>query len=204
MRVAFAVAAAAAAIATAGDLLLLWVANALHPALGLPSPPAGALGLGAWLGVAAIPVYALGYAAAAARARPALGRAVPLLTVAGGLGALLGSYIHAATASFIAEEMRTAATTPVGDPLASVVQAGAALTVPWALATVSIVLASGAIVYAARRAVVPRAWIVTNPAVATVLLALAGAPSELGRAFLVPAAPNVAHLVFFATACRRP
>jgi hypothetical protein len=110
VRVAFAVAAAAAAIATAGDLLLLWVANALRPALGLPSPPAGALGLGAWLGVAAIPVYALGYAAAAARARPALGRAAPLLTVAGGLGALLGSYIHAATASFIAEEMRTAAT----------------------------------------------------------------------------------------------
>ena len=200
MRAAFGVAAAAAVIATSGDLLLLWVANALRPDLGLSIPPAGVLRLGAVLGVVAIPMYALGYAAAAARARPALGRGAPWLMVAGGLGAVLGSYIHAATAWLIEEQMRTAETTPVGAPLETVMHAGAGLTVPWAAATVLVLFVSGAMVYAALRGAAPRSWIIANPAVATVLLALAGAATELGRAFLVPAAPNVAHLVFFATA----
>jgi hypothetical protein len=208
VRAAFGVAAAAAVIATAGDLLLLWVANALRPDLGLSSPPAGVLRLGAVLGVVAIPIYALGYAAASARAEPALGRGAPWMMVAGGLGAGLGSYIHAATAWLIEKQMRTAETTPVGAPLETVMHAGAGLTVPWAAATVLVMLASGAIVYAALRGAVPRSWIIANPAVATVLLALAGAATELGRAFLVPAAPNVAHVVFFATAfgssSRRP
>lgn len=200
MRVAFGVAAAAAVIATVGDLLLLWVANALRPALELPRPPAGTLRLGAALGVMAIPLYAVGYAAAATRAGPALGRGAPLVMVAGGLGAVLGSYIHAATSWLIEEQTRNAGTTAVAPPLESVMQAGAGLTVPWAGATVLVTLASGAIVYAALRGVVPRAWAVANPAVATVLLAVAGAATEFGRAFLVPAAPNVAHAVFFATA----
>ena len=200
MRLAFGVAAAAAVIATAGDLLLLWVANALRPDLGLSSPSPGVLRLGAVLGVVAIPMYALGWAAAAARAQPALGRGAPWVMVAGGLAAVLGSYIHAATAWLIEEQMRSPGTSPVSAPLETVMHAGAGLTLPWAAATVLVMLASGAMVYAALRAVVPRNWIVTNPAVATVLLAVAGIATELGRAFLVPAAPNVAHVVFFATA----
>ena len=56
--------------------------------------------------------------------------------------------------------------------------------------------------WAARRGAAPRGWIVANPAVASVLLAAAGAATELGRAFLVPAAPNLAHVVFFAAALR--
>ena len=198
MRVAFGVAAAAAVIATAGDLLLLWVANALRPDLGLSIPPPGVLRLGAVLGVVSIPMYALGYAAAAARAEPALGPAARWTTVAGGLGAALGSYIHGATAWLIEEQMQTAGT--LGAPLETVLDAGPALTVPWAGATVVVLFASGALVYAALRGAVPRTWIIVNPAVATILLALAGTVAELGRAFLVPAAPNVAHVVFFATA----
>jgi hypothetical protein len=200
MRVAFGVAAAAAAIATAGDLLLLWVANALRPELGLALPPPGALRLGAVLGVVSIPMYALGYAAASARAEPALGPAARWTTVAGGLGAVLGCYIHAATAWLIEEDIRGAGPAAVGAPLDMVADAGPALTVPWAGATVLVLFASGAMAYAALRGAVPRSWLVANPAVATILLALAGTATELGRAFLVPAAPNVAHVVFFATA----
>jgi len=200
MRVAFGIAATAAAIATVGDLLMLWVANALRPELGLSSPSPGMLRLGAALGVMAIPLYAIGWAAAAARAQPALGRAAPWVMVAGGLGAVVGAYIHAATAWLIEGQVRSG--TPEGSPLESVMNAGAGLAVPWAVATAAVLLASGAMVWAARRGAVPRGWIVANPAVATVLLAVAGAATELGRAFLVPAAPNVAHVLFFATALR--
>jgi hypothetical protein len=194
VRVAFGVAAAAALVATVGDLLLLWVANAPRTALGLVTPPAGALRLGAALGVMAIPLYALGYAAAAALAAPALGRGAPWVMVAGGVGAVLGSYIHAATAWMIEGQ-----TVPV-EPLEAVLEAGAGLVVPWAAAGVLVALSSGALAYAALRGVVPRMWAVANPAAVSIVLALAGAASELGRAFLVPAAPNVAHVVFFATA----
>jgi len=200
MRVAFGIAAAAAAIATVGDLLMLWVANALRPDLRLPPPSPGVLWLGAALGVMAIPLYAIGWAAAAARARGALGRGAPWVMVAGGIGAVVGAYIHAATAWLIEGQIRSG--TPPGPPLDSVMAAGAALTVPWAVATVALLVASGAIVWAARRGAAPRGWIVANPAVATVLLAAAGAATELGRAFLVPAAPNLAHVVFFAAALR--
>ena len=200
MRVAFGIAAVAAAIATVGDLLMLWVANALRPDLGLSPPSPGVLRLGAALGVMAIPLYAIGWAAAAARAHPALGRGAPWVMVAGGLGAVVGSYVHAATAWLIEGQMRSG--TPAAPPLESVMNAGARLTVPWAVATVALLLASGAMVYAARRSAVPRSWIAANPAVATVLLAMAGAATELGRAFLVPAAPNVAHVLFFTTALR--
>ena len=200
MRAAFAIAAAAALVATVGDLLMLWVANALRPGFAIASPPPGALRLGAALGVVAIPLYALGWAAAAARAAPALGGVTPWVMVAGIAGATLGSYIHAATAWLIEGQMRSAATTPVEAPLATVMSAGPSLTVPWAIATLLVVFTSGALVFAARRGTVPRSWIAANPAVVTVVLALVGAPSELGRAFLVPAAPNLAHVVLFATA----
>jgi hypothetical protein len=200
VRIAFAVAAAAAVVASVGDLLMLWVANALRPGFGIPSPPPGALRLGVALGVVAIPLYALGYAAAAARARPALGRGADAVMLAGGLGAVLGAYIHAATAWLIEDQMRGAGA--VGAPLDGVMRAGAALTVPWAAATLLVMLASAALAWAARRAAVPRAWLVANPAVATLLLGAAGAATELGRAFVVPAAPNLAHIVFFATALR--
>jgi hypothetical protein len=200
MRVAFGIATAAAAIATVGDLLMLWVANALRPDLDLATPSPGVLRLGAVLGVTAIPLYAVGWAAAAARATPALGRFAPWVMVAGGLGAVVGSYIHAATAWLIEAQMRSG--TPAAAPLASVLDAGTGLTVPWGVATAAVVLASGAMAWAARRGAVPRGWLVANPAVATVLLATAGAATELGRSFLVPAAPNVAHAVFFATALR--
>jgi hypothetical protein len=39
-----------------------------------------------------------------------------------------------------------------------------------------------------------------NPWLVTLAIVLAGTPSEIGRTFLVPAAPNVAHVVFFALA----
>jgi hypothetical protein len=46
----------------------------------------------------------------------------------------------------------------------------------------------------------PRWMALANPAFVTLAIVLAGTTSEVGRAFLVPAAPNVGHVVFFALA----
>ena len=59
-RGACALAAVAALAASAGDLLLLWVASAGRTELGLPAPLPGALLAGHLLGVFAIPLYGVG------------------------------------------------------------------------------------------------------------------------------------------------
>jgi hypothetical protein len=57
-------AAGAALVASAGDLLLLYVANAQRAEAGLPEAGEAPLWIGGALGVVAIPFYALGYLAA--------------------------------------------------------------------------------------------------------------------------------------------
>jgi len=189
-----AVAAGAAIVATAGDLLMLFVANAARPELALPRPPAPALPLGGVLGVAAIPFYALGYRAVARAIAPA-SRARARLVLAGGIGAAaIGAGIHGLTA--LAIRAGQAAGTASGSPVEAVAANGL-LVAAWGIAALLVVVASAAILGA--RAL-PRSVAWLNPAVATVLLALAGLPGELGRSFLVPAAPNLAHVVFFCAA----
>lgn len=188
------VAAAAALVATAGDLLMLLVANAARPELALPRPPPLALPLGAFLGIVAIPLYALGYHAVARAIAP--GSPLRARIVRGcGLGAaLIGAAIHGATALAIRADQTAGAN--AGSPLESVAANGL-LVAAWAAAALLAVAASAAIA-GARSLARPVAWL--NPAAATLLLALAGLPGELGRSFLVPAAPNLAHAAFFGAA----
>ena len=185
----------AAAVATIGDLLLLATSNATRPEFAwLPAPSQGVLLLGTYLGVLAIPCYGFGYRAVAARFDEPYRRWIGALGVAGGV---LGGTIHGLTGLVIRVE-QTSGEAGV-DPITAVARYGAYLLPLWAaIATTSLV---GAAVYAAgvfaRRASVPRWTAFATPALLTVVLALAGAPSSVGRAFLVPAAPNVAHVVFF-------
>jgi hypothetical protein len=183
------VATLAAVVATAGDLLLLWAANGGRPAL-------RAVWLGGALGVLGIPLYALGYGAAGGLlARPASGR---LVRAAGAGAALLGAIIHGLTARLVAADLDAAG--PRRDPIAAVAASGLTLPLLWAVSAVLVAWAS--IVFArdvARGAsALPRwaAW--TTPALLTVGLALAGLPTAALRAFLTPAAPNLAHVGFFA------
>jgi hypothetical protein len=48
----------------------------------------------------------------------------------------------------------------------------------------------------------PERWALANPLVVTLALSALGASFELGRWFLLPAAPNLAHVVFFALGMR--
>jgi hypothetical protein len=194
------VAALAAAAATVGDLLLLWAGNAARPELALPRPPAGAVWVGMWLGTLAIPLYAVGYAEVAAALRPAGGRQAGALLLLGTYGAALGGTIHALTGLLLARSEPAAS-----DPLALLAAHGGLLLPLWAL--VGATLCAGSVVYARTilrgAAPYPRWMALANPAALTVALAVVALPSPRLRAFLLPAAPNVAHVLFFALAGAR-
>lgn len=191
------IAALAAVAATLGDLLMLYVANSRRPDLLLPTVPEAFLWVGAVLGVVGIPLYALGYHAASRIVTvfsQGAGRGVFLL---GGLGSLIGAVIHALTAVQIHSDLEAGAAAQ--DPLSSLAGWGPSILVLWALA--------GALVLSAS---VLFAWFVTNrrhsgshllglanPALVTFALVGVGMSTPLLRSFLVPAAPNVAHVVFF-------
>jgi hypothetical protein len=194
-------AAAAAFLATLSDLLMLLVANAPRPELPLPPPPAATLWLGGLLGVAAIPFYALGYRAIARVLQP---RSLLSARIVRGCGigiAAFGALIHGLTALSIQETLAAGIAPP---PLAAIAAAGPGFLAAWAIGSLLVLVASIAIFIAgaAPDRALPRwlAWL--NPAALTLLLALVGLPWEWGRSFLVPAAPNLAHALFFAAAWR--
>jgi hypothetical protein len=198
---ALALAGVAALVASAGDLLLLWVGNAQRAELGLPTPPGVALSLGGIAGVLAIPLYALGYRAVADAARasaPRLARTIAL----GGLGmGVIGAGIHGLTTLVIRAGLATGAT---GAPPLESAGDQPLLVWTWLGAALCLIAASAAIVAAsvARVRALPAALGLANPLALTLVLALAGVPTEWGRSFLLPAAPNLAHVVFFALAHR--
>jgi len=196
-------AAIAAAVASVGDLLMLYVANAARPELGLAVAPPIMLWAGALLGVVAIPFYALGYRSVASLVAPRFASHARIIAGTGTVGSLLGAVIHGATAFFIRDALAWGE--PARDPTLASRGGAPPLLAMWGIATVLIVAASVAFALAVRSggvSRVPRALAWANPAVLTLLLALVGATSALGQAFVVPAAPNLAHFVFFA-ACTR-
>jgi hypothetical protein len=191
----------AAIVATVGDLLLLVTSNAPRPGFEwLPSPSESTLLAGTYLGVLGIPFYGLGYRDVAARFDPSLGRWMTALGVAGGV---LGGTTHGLTGLAIHVEL-TGGTGGV-DPVTLVGRYGNYLFPLWMLIGVALVAGSG--IYVAGllggRSSLPWWTAIANPLAITVVLVLLGATSALGRAFLVPAAPNVAHVVFFAMATAR-
>jgi len=191
----------AAALASAGDLLMLWVANARRPEQALGEPGLGWLWLGGALGVLAIPCYALGWHDAARIVAPAASRGAARAIVGlGAASAALGTLIHGLTARMIAGSVRAGA--PALDPLAAVASAGGLLVALWAAAGAAVLVASLLFARAALRCGEP--WLaLLAPALGTLLLAAPALASPWLGAFLAPAAPNLAHLAFFAACAVR-
>ena len=188
----------AAIAATAGDLLLLATSNAGRPGFEwLPAPSESALLVGTYLGVLAIPCYGLGYRDVARRLSTPYRGVVAALGVAGGV---LGGTTHGLTGLAIHVES-TGGMTGI-DPVTMLARYGAYLLPLWALIGLGLVIGSTAFAVgvARGRSSMPRWMALANPAFVTLAIVLAGTTSEIGRAFLVPAAPNVAHVVFFALA----
>lgn len=199
-RGACALGAVAAVAANAGDLLLLWFASAGRAELGLPALPDGALLAGHLLGVFAIPLYGVGYWGVSRAIGAAHRRAARFVFVAGALGGAYGGAVHGITG--MAERLQAAAGIVPGDPMAFIEQLGGFLVPLWIV--VAIAIAAGSIVFAAAvwrgDTAFPRWMALANPVALLLLAALLGAPTPLGRAVLVPAAPNTAHVWFFALA----
>ena len=199
-RVDLSLALAGAVAASAGDVALLWVAWAADGRLGLAAAPPGTLLAGHYLGVLGIPLYALGYRALAdgiADAAPAAARWVRGL---GAVGAVVGAAIHGLTGALTAVAIRTGAPT-APDALAAAPEARFLLplwlVVGAALAIGSVVFA---VVVARGRTRFPRGLAACTPLVSTIMMASGAAPFPLAAAFVVPAAPNFAHVVLFAAA----
>jgi hypothetical protein len=192
------VGACAALVATASDLLLLYVVNSRRPELHLPAVPSLTLWLGGALGVVAIPFYACGYQGAARALAPRAPGAARIVRVAGVSVAVLGSLIHALTTTHLAADVE--AGLPGRDPLEAIASWGPLLRGLWAIGSVLGVCASAAFAWAVGRGDtrLPSALAWANPVLLMLLLALIALPIPILRAFLTPAAPNLAHALFFA------
>jgi hypothetical protein len=195
-----AIASVAALAATGGDLLLLLVGNSLRPQLHLESPPAFVLTLGGLLGCVAIPLYGLGYAAVARVVRSSRPITARVIVFGGSAFALVGAFIHGMTWLTIRDSIH--AGTASAAPVDAIVAAGGFLLGAWTVAAVLMLAVSLAIARSglARRRPIPVRLALLNPVNVTILLGVAGAVTETGRAFIVPAAPNLAHVVFFGAA----
>lgn len=198
--VALGIALAGAVAASLGDLALLWVAWAADGRFGLATPPAGTLVAGHYLGVLGIPLYALGYVVLADGLRPAAPAAARAVLVLGAAGSVVGAVVHGLTGVLTAVALRTGA--PSAPDALGVMPEAAYLLPLWLV--VGSALAAGSIVFAAVVArggtVFPRGFAAVNPLAVTVAIAMLAAPFSLVAAFVVPAAPNLAHVVVFAAA----
>ena len=191
------IAALAAMVATLGDLLMLYFANSRPPEILLPAVPEAFLWVGAVLGAVGIPFYALGYHAASRIIEASSQSAARAVFLLGGLGALIGAVIHAYTALQIHSDLEAGAAAQ--DPLSSVASWGPTILVLWALAGALVLSASVLFGWfvTRRRDSSSHLLALANPALVTIALVGAGMSTPLLRSFLVPAAPNVAHVVFF-------
>jgi hypothetical protein len=186
----------AAVLASIGDLLLLLVAHGARTVAGWPR--ASVLVAGHYLGVLTIPLYALGYRAASRSLPPWNARVVAAL---GAFGGVVGAAIHGITAVTLALEPPRAADAGTFAGLAPV----AAYLLPlWTIAAAAVLAASLAFALPVLRGdgAYPRWLAALNPVVLVLAIGAAASVSPWSRAIIAPAAPNLAHVVFFALVAR--
>lgn len=190
---------AGATAASVGDLALLWVGWAADARFGLPVPPAAVLLAGHYLGVLGIPLYAL-YRALADDLRASAPRAAHWVAALGAVGSVLGAVVHGLTGALTHVALRTGGATA---PDAMLALPEAAFLLPlWLI--VGIALGLGSLVFAVTvgrgGTALPRPLAACAPAFVTIAIAAGATPLPRLAAFLVPAAPNLAHVVLFGAA----
>jgi len=201
LRVAGITAAVAAIIASAGDFLLLYVANAPKYGFGPTGEQTNQwLLVGHYCGVLAIPLYSLGYwhvSRGIAAAGQGISRSVFAIGVC---TSAVGSAIHGLTSFGL--HTSPLAQSESANPLATLTPpALAPFVMPlWALVGLAMLAASAVYAFALlkRRTAYPRWAALLNPA----LLVAAGSGlallSPLLTDFLFLWTPNLAHILFFA------
>ena len=194
------VAAGAAVAASAGDLLLLAVATPATPALAVGT----ALGrqvlvIGHYLGVLAIPLYALGYRYVGDRLGPPYARPLTALGLCGGI---VGGTIHGVTSVAIAAGGLGAATQLGSSPVPASSPFAAYILPLWAIVTAAVLAGSVAFTIAVMRGNgdYVRWMALASPAALVVVIGACASVSSAARALIAPAAPNLARVAFFALA----
>lgn len=192
--VVFAGAAAmlAALLASTGDVLLL--AHGAARGAGDRTVDAPALILGNYLGVVFIPLYAIGYGLAAKGLGAARG-STRLFFPLGAAVSAYGAVVHGVTAVLIETNLAgEGGASPASVPHAIY------LMPLWGLVFAALLVVSALFTAAVLtgRTAFPRWFAVANPAVLMVLVAVASLPFPAAAAYVIPAAPNLAHVLFFA------
>lgn len=187
-RLAGVAATAAAIVASIGDLLLLHVSMA-------GASFRGELLAGAYLGVLAIPCYGLGYWHVSRGLAPASAGAAAWVFRLGAYTGAVGAAVHGITAVVIAATAGTS-----GDAWAVLAPYAALLLPLWLVLGALAVAISLLQVRLCRtgRTAFPRWFAWTNPVALVALVGLASLPSPALAAYLVPAAPNLAQVIYFA------
>jgi len=194
------VATGAAVAASTGDLLLLAVATPATPALALGTALGRrALVVGHYLGVLGIPLYALGYRYVGARLGEPYTRPLTALGLCGGV---IGGTIHGVTSIAIAAGGLGAATEFGSSPVPLSSPFAAYILPLWAVVTAAVLAASVVFTIAVVRGGGDyRAWMaLASPAVLVIATSVCASVSSASRALVAPAAPNLAHVAFFALA----
>jgi len=194
-RRGFAIACAASLAATLGDFAMLLVSTAGHFARSVEAPEA-LVWLGGALGVICLPLHTLGYAAAARSVFAGAPIAARVTRIAGIAASLLGAVIHGLTALAIQAQLEAGpGAAPAMAPL-DAVALSPELVALWSAAGLCALAACGAITLCAARG--HNKWALATPLALSLALAALGSATELGKWLLLPAAPNLAHLGFFA------
>ena len=188
----------AAVLASAGDLLLLGVASAATPAVAAGGPLAEpALVVGSYLGVLAIPLYAVGYWYVSRGLPPRYGRPVVAL---GTCGAVVGATIHGVTGAALHAENLTVVGRAGGSPLLTLTPFAAYLVPLWLV--VAATSLAGSVLFmipVVRGESAYRRWMaLASPAVLVLVIGACASLSPWSRALIAPASPNLAHVLFFA------
>src|SRR5512139_1046831 len=194
------VASVAAVAATGGDFMLLRVGNAIRSDIQLQQPPAIVLTLGGLLGCLFIPLYAFGYSALARVIGSTQPMPAQIVRIGGIAFAALGAFIHGLTWSTIRDSAPAASGSTT--PLDAIAATGGMLLTAWIAASLLLLIVAMAIAWSGllRPRAIP-VWLASfNPIVVTLLIGALGAATEFGRSYLVPAAPNLAHIAFFVAA----
>lgn len=163
----------------------------------LEHPSGIALAIGGLLGCVSIPLYALGYAELSRAIRLTTPIPAAIVLIGGTAFAALGAFIHGLTWVTIRNSALAGTTSTA--PLDAIAASGGALLGAWIAASVLMLVVSIAIAWSGvfRPRAIPVWLALFNPVSITLLIGAAGATTAVGRSFLVPAAPNLAHIVFF-------
>lgn len=193
----FGIASASAMIATVSDFLMLFVTNALRSDLHFPQPPQYTLLVGGLLGVITIPFYALGYSATADAIKPSSATGSKIIFACGIGIAALGAIIHGLTALSIHAAMISGL--PSYSPAEALAHSGWGLLTAWIAAAFLTLAASFAMasVDVFHPCGLPFRLALVNPTTIIIFVSIVSFSWEIGRSFLLPAAPNIAHAIFF-------